>query len=533
MLVVVVAVTTIVDKVAAHGDPVLAQIGVRNTTVHIDQSVMLAVSPKLLQTSQQWVTVSWEGVQNPSDGDWVGIYSPPVHDASSITPVKFMRANVSTTWRHGYGKVRFNLVNARSAYNFAFFQNGTAHPVLVSLSEDQVTFENPNEPLQGHIALTNDLSQMRVSWNTRDAIQPCVVWGEVGSDITTTTYAVSTTFGKSDLCGHPAIQLGYRDPGLMHTAVLEGLQPSTQYWYQFGDEYGFSDRRTFFSAPTPSPERVTRFLAYGDMGYGPLEGAYSVSHETEPSSLQTTAIVRERLDSLDFIVHFGDVSYARGYLAEWDAYMGQIEPIASAVPYMTGEGNHERDWGGPRSGGGSGDRYPGSTDSGGECGVPYYSHFVMPGADKVNNSVSWYSFDYGNVHVVVMSTEVEFEEGSPQYQWIEGDLRAVDRTATPWVVFTGHRPMYIDCQNSTSDAGIQPVAAELRTHIEPLFLKYRVNLAIWGHHHSFQVTCPVQDTYCSPPGEVWCVCVVCMSCVCRVCVVCVSCVCRVCRVCVL
>jgi hypothetical protein len=40
------------------------------------------------------------------------------------------------------------------------FQNGTDYPILVAVS-NVVNFEYPTQPLQGHIALTNDPSQMR------------------------------------------------------------------------------------------------------------------------------------------------------------------------------------------------------------------------------------------------------------------------------------------------------------------------------------------------------------------------------------
>jgi acid phosphatase type 7 len=43
------------------------------------------------------------------------------------------------------------------------------------------------------------------------------------------------------------------------------------------------------------------------------------------------------------LLHIGDISYARGIGALWDAFMTQIQPIAARVPYMTGIGNHEYD----------------------------------------------------------------------------------------------------------------------------------------------------------------------------------------------
>lgn len=38
-----------------------------------------------------------------------------------------------------------------------------------------------------------------------------------------------------------------------------------------------------------------------------------------------------------------------------------------------------------------------------------------------------------------------FEQGSEQRAWIEADLRAVNRSRTPWVVVGGHRPVSDHC----------------------------------------------------------------------------------------
>ena len=53
-----------------------------------------------------------------------------------------------------------------------------------------------------------------------------------------------------------------------------------------------------------------------------------------------------------------------------------------------------------------------------------------------------YSFDYASVHFIMMSTEHNFTQGSPQYEWMEQDLKNVNRSLTPWVVMAGHRAMY-------------------------------------------------------------------------------------------
>ncbi len=208
----------------------------------------------------------------------------------------------------------------------------------------------------------------------------------------------------------------------------------------------------------------------------------------------------------------GDIAYAVGYGAQWDEFHDQVSAISTRLPYMTCIGNHERDF--PNSG----SRFNG-TDSGGtcptlcavrvfcvarcacrvvcrvcrvsktcassttgECGVAYEVRYPMPTPAR---DQPWYSFDYGSVHFVFMSSEHNFTigatstpaffsgtvpsrsrltgrvrvscvvlcafacacapiTGGTQWQWIEADLRKVDRTTTPWIIFSGHRPMYID-----------------------------------------------------------------------------------------
>ena len=53
---------------------------------------------------------------------------------------------------------------------------------------------------------------------------------------------------------------------------------------------------------------------------------------------------RKEVDAGDVaaIFHTGDISYAIGFLLEWDAFLEMINPVASRVPCMTASGNHER-----------------------------------------------------------------------------------------------------------------------------------------------------------------------------------------------
>ena len=123
-------------------------------------------------------------------------------------------------------------------------------------------------------------------------------------------------------------------------------------------------------------------------------------------------------------------------------------------------------------------------------------------------SQPWWSYDIGLIHFIGISTEHNFTIGSPQIQWLENDLKSTNRTVTPWVVFSGHRSMYVDsnfcCQStssyellSTSQCMAQgimtcsqgedvEVMQSLQANVEYLLYKYRVNLAFSGHFHNVQ-----------------------------------------------
>ena len=458
----------------------------------IDDTLLLKVTPtKLNGVKADWVNVSWSGVQNPGPGEWIGVYSPPVNgstiDHSLHAPIKFQYANFTPSHlANGSGTLRFRLVNMRADIIVGLFTGGFDKPTLVAVSE-VVSFANPNAPLQGHLSYTGRPDQMMLTWVSGQAGSPQVVWSTTEAGTTTDQKSATTsTYTAKDMCGSPATDVGYRDPGKIHQVTMDNLKPETQYEYKFGDDqYGWSETFSFKSPPLPSPKASVKIIAFGDMGNGQEDDSCQVVTGQQPS-LNTTRGVMTEIYATNVVMHIGDISYARGYASVWDEFFDQIEGIATAAPYMVCIGNHERDF--PNSG----SFYTG-TDSGGECGVPYERRFPMP---RPSLDEAWYGFDYGSVHVVLMSTEHDFQTDSNQYKFLDQHLSQVDRKVTPWLIFAGHRPMYVDSTNAERNAGDLPVATLLQDNIEPLLIKYNVNLALWGHHHSYQRTCPLNKGVC-------------------------------------
>lgn len=459
---------------------------------NIDDNVLLKVSQTTLPgPGHDWVNVTWTGVQNPSSNDWIGVYSPPVNgstiDHSLHAPIKFQYANFSLSHlQKGTGLLSFRLVNMRADVIMGFFTGGFDNPTLVAVSE-VISFAHPNEPLQGHLSYGGNPSQMILTWVTADVGTPEVVWFAPGADgLNYRKEANTTTYTAKDMCGSPATDFGYRDPGMIHQVVMDNLKPEYKYEYKFGDDkYGWSPVYVFKAPPLPSPNATVKFIAYGDMGNGQEDDSRQKEPGQQPA-LNTTRGIKGEILSTDVVLHIGDISYARGYASVWDEFFDQIQDIATYAPYMVCIGNHERDF--PKSG----SFYEG-TDSGGECGVPYEKRFPMP---RPSLDEAWYGFDYGSVHIVLMSTEHDFQPQSAQYKFLDQHMSGVDRTVTPWLIFAGHRPMYVDSTNAAADDGDLTVAEQLQKNVEPLLKKYKVDLALWGHHHSYQRTCPLYQGVC-------------------------------------
>ncbi|KAL4018496.1 hypothetical protein IC575_022094 [Cucumis melo] len=164
------------------------------------------------------------------------------------------------------------------------------------------------------------------------------------------------------------------------------------------------------------------------MGKAPLDSS-SVEHYIQPGSITVVEAMKEEVErgEIDGVFHIGDISYATGFLVEWDFFLHLINPIASRLPYMTAIGNHERDYVE------SGSVYI-LPDSGGECGVPYETYHQMPTSGK---DQPWYSIEMASIHFTIISTEHDFTINSPQYEWMKNDMASVDRSRTPWLIFAG------------------------------------------------------------------------------------------------
>ncbi|XP_030487082.2 probable inactive purple acid phosphatase 1 [Cannabis sativa] len=70
------------------------------------------------------------------------------------------------------------------------------------------------------------------------------------------------------------------------------------------------------------------------------------------------------------------------------------------------------------------------------------------------------------------------------------DMASINRAKIPWLIFMGHRPMYI------SSTGLFSVDTDFAKEVEPLLLANKVDLVLFGHVHNYERTCSVYKNSC-------------------------------------
>lgn len=78
--------------------------------------------------------------------------------------------------------------------------------------------------------------EILVQWTTLNRTEAGVQWGSSPGKYTASAVSDTQTYTRAEMCGPPANTSGWGDPGLLHFALMSGLQPSTRYYYIVGDK---------------------------------------------------------------------------------------------------------------------------------------------------------------------------------------------------------------------------------------------------------------------------------------------------------
>eukprot|EP00602_Paraphysomonas_sp_CaronLab_P010383 CAMPEP_0185024586 /NCGR_PEP_ID=MMETSP1103-20130426/7716_1 /TAXON_ID=36769 /ORGANISM="Paraphysomonas bandaiensis, Strain Caron Lab Isolate" /LENGTH=561 /DNA_ID=CAMNT_0027557601 /DNA_START=46 /DNA_END=1728 /DNA_ORIENTATION=+ len=365
------------------------------------------------------------------------------------------------------------IVNGNNGLEWTYLER-----LLDTLYGDMIS-DDPYQPQEVHISLTDSLTEMKVMWASMDKlIDPFVEYtADLNDWCEDTTIAV------------PAVDYTYSVPqnwypafaGVLYEANMVDLIPGKkQYRYRVGgyDPVNSTIRRSkdfmFSSSPEPNPDQKTTFATFGDQGTFMLLG-FSTSNKLKEIQDEVGVDIVHYAGDLCYaglsgdLTPFNDVDEDDEFGHIWDLWGIQTEPVAATRPFMTTPGNHEGfyNW------------------------TAFTHRYKMPVSENSNGSF-WFSYDYGNVHMVSISTEECVDPDCPQMVWLESDLqRAVNnRKEVPWIVLSLHRPIY--CSDESQYDSHSP-GGKYQQALEPLMLKYDVDLVLQGHLHAYERVHPVNN----------------------------------------
>jgi hypothetical protein len=267
------------------------------------------------------------------------------------------------------------------------------------------------------------------------ALTPTSVYVLVESD---SPGSLTVHYGTAPDCGLSAktesVALTTATPvTYVHRIPLRDLRPEMVYYYRAEEGGAFSELSRFSTGSLPGTP--FRFAWVADDRNGPVVFDSVIVHVAGTYPL--------------LALYGGDLCPRPGYL-DWKSgfFRSPQVKFGGSVPWVNTPGNHEK-W---------------TTNTQAFTCAPVGSA-----------SQEFFSFDCGDMHVLVLNSELPLTDGSPQYAFADADLHGTDRR---WKLVMLHKPAYC-----AGGHGEDSTVIALTTSI---FEKSGVDLVLSGHSHFYQ-----------------------------------------------
>ncbi|MCE7507125.1 phosphodiester glycosidase family protein [Alloalcanivorax xenomutans] len=319
-------------------------------------------------------------------------------------------------------------------------------------------------PAPRHVYLTpgSDGSQVNVTWYTSTDVSASEVAYGAGSLNQSAT-------GESGIL--PFFYGSEAGVVRVHHVALDNLTPGTTYRYRVGD--GAGNQSVEFSFTTDDGDDQVNIHLFGD--------TQTLSNENifNGSGLVTELYqkMQAQLPDGDLILHVGDLTEDLSDYRLVRLFLESLEGdgmLASRLLVPT-EGNHE------------------VYNEGAEKFAAMFRFDPTDSgvADPFEGAI--YSFDYGNTHIAVLTSELTEERDWPKMMdWLRADMSASDQT---WKIVMIHRPPYNG--NPASGNG------RVMQYLPPLVDELGIDLVLSGHDHMYSRSVPMAGGQPHPAGATY------------------------------
>ncbi|KAF1085783.1 3',5'-cyclic adenosine monophosphate phosphodiesterase CpdA [Sporotomaculum syntrophicum] len=290
----------------------------------------------------------------------------------------------------------------------------------------------------------NPRTTQTITWRTEDINQDRVQYQpDVG-------FSGSFDSAREVIADGPIFNDGY----FHFVATIRELIPGTGYVYRVGKEGSWSESATFNTAAAGDK---FSFLYMGDVqeGYNSWGEMVSKAYEDHPG--------------LKFGILGGDLVDDGSSTEEWQQFFTAASPVFRRIPLMLSAGNHD------------------NTDE-------FWNVFALPRNGPAGYEEKFYSFDYGNCHIVVLNSNYMGAPGIGDYDklinWLQNDLKNSEQR---WKLVVFHHPPY-------------PVVYDWRAeHLQnnwvPFLEQCGVDMVLVGHQHVYMRTKPLLNGAIQSDGE--------------------------------
>lgn len=223
-----------------------------------------------------------------------------------------------------------------------------------------------------------------------------------------------------------------------HSVTMQNLQPDTQYLYRVGDGVNWSEFSQFKTASNET--NPFTFIYFGD-SQNDLKSHWS-------------RVVREAFKEAPqaaFLLHAGDLVNTANSDRDWGEWFYSGGWINRTMPSIATPGNHEY--------------------SKGELSRHWRTVFALPENGPQGLEETVYSFVYQSTRVVSLNSNKMLDE---QAKWLD---RLLQENKARWTIVTMHHPIFSTAKDRDN--------TKIRETFQPLFDKYKVDLVLAGHDHTY------------------------------------------------
>lgn len=292
----------------------------------------------------------------------------------------------------------------------------------------------------------SDATQMAVTWwDAANATDGKIVYG-TSQDLTTDVKTVDAS-----ACA---------DNGFtVFEGVMTGLTPGTKYYYKTGHGNTWSSIKSFTAS---NPRNEFSFVFLGDVQYA--EKSQAADEYAAWSALVSKAMTHNP----DFALLAGDLVQERDSLDNWNLFVSSASDNFSQTPMLSATGNHE-------------------TNP--ENGIPerLIKYLSLPANGPEGFDERFYSYDYGNMHITVLDSNVfsgeqklTADDLAAIKNWILTDLKNSNAT---WKIVAMHHPAY----SVVSD----DISTQVMANWVDVFEEAQVDVVFCGHQHVYMRTLPL------------------------------------------